>query len=724
MNALRYMVLGLLLLALWGPSLPLAPVRTVVLLDQSPSAQEGTLAVASQLNLPGARYVAFASSAEWVASPTARRVDLGQGTNLNAAIQKALELQPDRLLLVSDGLWQTPTSVPPVPLFAVVVPSSQNLSLSLQGPAFATQGETVEVRAIVEATASTTATLRLVGPAGVVQQTLQIQAGRQSVGYRFALNQAARVQAQIQSPLGTRQATLEVRPSDQLRVLVLGDPSLARYAQAQGFAVQQDQPIAQPIGADVVVLGVGATALTTPQLEALQTFLQQGGSLLWTATPQGLFFGGWERSPLADALPLEPEESPGGVALVLVLDVSGSMLEAGKLDLALQGALELIGSARETDYVGVVAFSSGYRWVFEPRRMTPQGRRVAENLLLQVRAGGGTEIAGGYATAIEALRKLQSPQKQVLVLTDGLIQGSTQGPLQTAGAAAAQGIRTNTVALGSDADVGFLQALAKAGQGSAYTVPRAQDLPRFFLEEAQRSFRRNLAEGVFPITPQTHPLLRQLSPPAASVLLPAKSKPWAQTVLWSGERAVLAVGEAERGRVAALATDLSRSWRTWPQSAALVGNLLRWLAQTPAKPRLEAVRTLEGVEVRLQGSFERPRLRFAGQELEMVPTGPLRYELQLPAQAVGEAVVWDGAEARLRFTLPALSEWRIEDGAANLRQLSQASGGALVNTSDTSNWPQRKALDLRIYLLALALLLFLTERYWLWRKLRGDATLA
>lgn len=708
---LRSLIIALLLLAFWGPSVPVQPIQTVVLLDQSPSAREAVWKFAPQVQLPRAQYVAFASGATQVAGATARRLDLGEGTHLAEALQKAQELRPDRIVLVSDGLFQDLAEPIGTPIYSLYQPPSPNLSVSLVGPALPGKGETIEVRAVLESTANVPVKLTLNGPSGSVERELQLKPGRSSVGYRFRLDGASAVTARVESPLGSELARLELSPADTTRVWVLGDPALARYLQAQGFLVEERRDISLPIRAEVVALGVGARDLSAAELDALQSFLNQGGSLLWTATPSGLFFGGWERTSLSDSLPLEPVEEPGGVGIVLVLDVSGSMAEADKLGLAVVGSLELIRSARPQDYIGVVVFSDRARWLFRPRPMTEQGRKEAESLLLSAPAGGGTRISQAYTEALEALENVPTDSKQVIALTDGLATDATPSLYDAARDAAPQ-IKTSTVALGSDADRRFLRELAQAGGGTFWDVPSPQDLPRFFLEEAQRAFKREALEGNFPVSVRPHPITRDSNPPALSVILPAKTKPWAQTLLSSGEGTVLAVGESGRGRVAALATDLSRSWQGWRGTSALMAELLRWLSQTPARPRVQAVREQGFVRVLLEGQFERPSIRAAGQEQSFAPTGPLRFEARLPRETVGQAVVFENEQPRLRLQLPTQPEWRIEDGRANLQRLSETSGGRLLaDASELQSLAGRKALNLQWPLIALAMGLFLLERY-------------
>ncbi|MEJ5337653.1 MAG: VWA domain-containing protein, partial [Thermus sp.] len=100
MRLLRLGVLFLLLLAVLDPRLP-RPGRTVYLLDLSPSAREGVFALAERLPREGL-YLAFAEEVARLPAPTARRLDLGEGTDLRRAFQEALKLRPDRVVLVSD----------------------------------------------------------------------------------------------------------------------------------------------------------------------------------------------------------------------------------------------------------------------------------------------------------------------------------------------------------------------------------------------------------------------------------------------------------------------------------------------------------------------------------------------------------------------------------------------------------------------------------------------
>jgi Mg-chelatase subunit ChlD len=690
---LRGLVLLALLLAFLDPRLPLSgPV--VYLLDFSPSARESVFALAERLPRE-AVYVAFAERAALLPSPTARRLDLGEGTDLRAAFAEALRLRPSRVVLVSDGLF-SPVP-PPFPLDALYVPPKAHVDLRLVPPLYPLQGETVGVGVVLEAPRPTEALLRVEGPAGPLERRLRVE-GRRVLIYPFPLTQEAEVRAVAEGPWGRSEAKARLLPADRVRALVLGDPALARYLEAQGFLVEEAFRL--PLEADLVAVGLGVLDLPPGAPEALKDYLRRGGGLLFTATPKGLFFGGWDRA-LPEDLPLKPLGRTGA-ALVLVLDVSGSM-EGEKLAMAVAGALELVRSAAPEDYLGVVLFSSGPRVLFPPRPMTEQGKKEAESLLLSLRAGGGTVLGGAFREALRLLEGVPVERKAILVLTDGLIADPKEPLLSLA---EASGVEVSALALGPDADAAFLEALAQRGGGRFYRAATAQELPRLFLKEGQEVFQGEGLEGRFPVEALPHPLTQGFAFPPLAVLLPARAEPWAEVLLKSGERVVLALGERGEGRVAALATDLSRSWKGWEEAAPFLGGLARYLAGSQKALALYAYPEGEGVRAVVLGRLEAPLVLAGGKEVPLVPTGPLRHEVFLREQGV----LLSG-KLRLPLALPLPGEWTPRDGEGNLRALAEGSGGRLLTLEEL---PGRAttSLPLRPYLLALALVLFLLERVW------------
>ncbi|WP_045245841.1 vWA domain-containing protein [Thermus filiformis] len=675
---IRALLLLVLLLALLDPRLAV-PARTLYLLDLSPSARDASLALASRLD---GVVLGFAEEVRRL-SP-GERPFLGERTRLDRAFQEALKYRPDRVVLVSDGLFEP--LVPPFPLFAVHVPPQPFLEVRLLPPALPLLGETVGVGVRLSAPVEVEARLLLGGPAGPRRYALRVE-GERRLLYTFPLTQAAQVRAVAEGPWGRSEDRVEVRPLDQARALVLGDRTLAALLRAQGFQVEEG-PFRLPLEADLVAVGLGVLDLPEGAAQALRDYLEAGGGVLFTARA---VLGGWDRA-LPDHLPLKPKKTEGA-ALVLVLDVSGSM-QGEKLALAVEGALRLVEAASEEDRLGVIAFSGEARWVFRPRPMTPQGKKEAQSLLRSLGAGGGTVLGPAYREAVSALREIPG-RKAILVLSDGEVSDPQAPILEEARRA---GFPTSALALGQDADRAFLKALAEAGGGAYLEAPEARLLPRLLLAEGERVFRGEGMRGRFPVQPRPHPLTEGFSFPPVGMRFPARAEPWAEVLLLSQKDPLLALGERGEGRVAALAADLS-SW-AFPELPGFVGGLARHLSSRRSL-RVE-VREGRVLVVVGAGLDEAPRLLSAGVERPLLPVGRGRYEGVLEGEGV---VLWGRRQVPVRT---GFLEYPPLDGRRVLAGMAEASGGRLLDPSELAALPGARR-SLREPLLWLALGLFLLE---------------
>ncbi len=701
----RRIAVLLFLLALAGPRLPLAPGLTVVMLDASPSSRPALARALAGLRVAGpVRYLAFGERAAWVNNPHALP-PLGGGTDFAGALAEAGKAGPSRILLLSDGLFAPVAS--PVPLYAVPLPPAPHAALTaLYAPLAPALGERVEV--VAEAVLSRPAEVVLEFSAGDAHETRRrrLPRGASRVGFRFLLQGPTEVRVKLRSPLGDDARRLTLTPAGRTKVLVVGDPSAARYLRAQGFSVTEAAALPERLPR-LVVVGASAKALGPLGPGRLRKHLEAGGGLLFTATPEGLFFGGWDR--VFPDLPLKPK--PGkGAAFVLVLDVSGSM--AGeKLARAVEGARAAVRAAREEDALGIVVFSDRTRWLLPLAPVDYRQRRLAEKRLEALAAGGGTDLAPALASARAALASVRAEQKAILVVTDG-VTARPEAARREAAAARAAGVRLAALGIGPDADRAFLASLG----GEVLSAQDPAALADLIERAAKRALKKRSAFGRFPLTLGPHPVTRGLSPPPpARVLLPAVSKPWATAVLRSGDLDVLALAERRNGRVAALATDLGQSLKDWPDAGRLLANLMRWLADTPARPRY----LLAGDTLYLYGRYPAPpELWSGGVRYPLVPDAPFRYRLRLPA-GVRTFSIRAGDRTLFRLRRAPAGEWPDRDGRATLKALAEGSGGRLLD-APVLGPPPRVPRDLSGALAGLGLLVFLLERYLAWRRGRVD----
>jgi len=715
-------VIALLVLGAAGPTLPLELERTVVLIDQSASAPATTGAVAAQLDRRGVRFLAFAEQVQRLPAPTARRSDLGTGTRPRRALEAALALKPDRVVLVSDGLW-TDRLFSPLPVFTLHTAPRPHAGIArLIAPAAPRRGATVEVRAVLESTAPVTArvTFRAGGETATFER--ELPAGSGSLPFRFRLEKRTTVRVLFESPLGRDQQSVTLDPLGPGRALVVGDAAAAAYLRKLDWEVREGTPADLDEALDLLVIGNATADWSLEARSRVERFLHEGGAVLWTATPTGLFFGGWQTTRLAAKIPLEPEPQEGA-ALVLVLDVSGSMGlgSPSKLSRAIEGARRLVDAAGPEDTLGIVTFASQSRWLLPPKAMTYRAKREAETRLDALEAWGGTQLSGAYAAAAEALEPLPARTRWILVLSDGQVEDDPTAPLARARTAAGRGVKTLTLALGGDADRPFLKQLARAGGGRFLDLADPAALPQALALLGEEAFRPPVVEGRFRLQLQPHPVTQGLAElPDAVVLLPARAPRWAQVpVRTASGRPVLALGEVEGGRVAALATDLSRSWRGSPQAAQLLEQLARWLTSTPARPRYDWSTGEKGPVLWVYGRFDPlPLAQWEGRVEPLEPTAPFTYRLRLPRGFTGDVRITRGGRTVFSVSTPRPDEWPAVDGRERLEELARSSGGALLADPSRLPPPRRKPTPVAPYLWGLALLLFLGER-WQERRARS-----
>ena len=176
--------------------------------------------------------------------------------------------------------------------------------------------------------------------------------------------------------------------------------------------------------------------------------------------------------------------------VTFVIDVSGSM-SGVKMDQARAAGRQLLNSLGRGDRFRLIAFSGDVTEFREGWSVAAaEDRRAAERWLDDLRAVGGTNIAGALERALE----VPTPGGRlglVLFLTDG---AATVGERRTdriaARAAELRGERrVFTFGLGADVNAGLLEQLAVEGAGTAHFVRPEEDVERVVGVVAQRITR-------------------------------------------------------------------------------------------------------------------------------------------------------------------------------------------------------------------------------------------
>ena len=178
-------------------------------------------------------------------------------------------------------------------------------------------------------------------------------------------------------------------------------------------------------------------------------------------------------------------------ALTFVIDISGSMAEPGRLDLAKESLGTMTDRLRDDDSVALVTFSDEAETVLPMTRLGDRRGRVHDAIdslepTDSTNLGAGVET--GYATAVEGLR--EGATNRVVLVSDALANtGDTDADTileRVAGARRDHGITLFGVGVGSDYGDALMERLADKGDGHTTYVSNDGDAEKVFCEELPR----------------------------------------------------------------------------------------------------------------------------------------------------------------------------------------------------------------------------------------------
>ncbi|MER6065550.1 von Willebrand factor type A domain-containing protein [Streptomyces sp. NPDC001792] len=175
-------------------------------------------------------------------------------------------------------------------------------------------------------------------------------------------------------------------------------------------------------------------------------------------------------------------------ALTFVIDVSGSMSEPGRLDLARRSLDTMTDRLRDDDSVALVTFSEHAETVLPMTRLGGHRGEVhdaVDGLRPQYSTNLGAGVEKGYATAVEGLR--QGATNRVVLVSDALAnEGDTSADAilrRIDGARREHGITLFGVGVGSDYGDALMERLADKGDGHTVYVSDAGQARTVFCEQ-------------------------------------------------------------------------------------------------------------------------------------------------------------------------------------------------------------------------------------------------
>ncbi|MFW5670997.1 MAG: VWA domain-containing protein [Acetivibrio ethanolgignens] len=363
----------------------------------------------------------------------------------------------------------------------------------------------------------------------------------------------------------------------------------------------------------VFLLDVYAPDLPEGFFNNIEAYVRDyGGGLAAIGGSNSFALGGYRDTPLESVLPvdmdLKGEKEIPKMAMVMVIDRSGSM-SAGdgrvtQLTLAKEAAAEALGSLRQEDEVGVIAFESTYDWVV--KLTSAEDTETIEERIASIGLGGGTSIYPAIEAAEKALAGSDAKRKHIILLTDG--QDGYQGYDELLSRLSEEEISLSTVAVGEASDQELLNYLAREGNGRSYYTDIHSDIPRIFAQEVFLAARDYLVNRKFtPVITSNSGLIREAvadGVPPLHGYVAASPKDRAQVHLESDtEDPLYATWQYGLGRTAAFLSDgennWTKAWASWEGYPLLIKQLVNWTMADTAdgKNRLETIQKGNGLKI-------------------------------------------------------------------------------------------------------------------------------
>ena len=356
---------------------------------------------------------------------------------------------------------------------------------------------------------------------------------------------------------------------------VEGHPQSARYLEAalkaEGFSVTTVPPNAIPLNIEVldaydavVLSDVARNTLNDQQMRTMATYVRDlGGGFILAGGENNYGEGGYSKTIIEEVLPVTFEakkEKPESVAMIVVLDKSGSM-GGQKIELAKEATKAPLLLLKDEDRFGVVAFDYNFYWPV--RLQSVSNRTQIIQAISTIIAGGETNIYPALREAFIQLTGSSTEVKHVILLSDGRslpddFQGLTQKMAEAK-------ITVSTVAVGNGADRELLANIATWGKGRTYYLEEPTNVPQIFTEETELATGKTLREESFkPVVKKNVEAFKGIDFNAAPPLLgyvATKSKDTSEVLLESKRKdPILARWQYGLGKTVAFTSDLKDRW--------------------------------------------------------------------------------------------------------------------------------------------------------------------
>ncbi len=173
--------------------------------------------------------------------------------------------------------------------------------------------------------------------------------------------------------------------------------------------------------------------------------------------------------------------------VAFVIDRSGSMGEAQKLEYAKQAVLFAINHLTAQDYISVVEYDDVVNVVVPSTPLT--NREAVKAAIRHIEPRNMTDLGGGMIEGFAQVAQQLATEnvRRVLLLSDGLANAGITDPNQLQQIAAQhhqeKGIALSTFGVGADFNELLMTGLAEHGRGNYYFIDSPDKIPAIFEKE-------------------------------------------------------------------------------------------------------------------------------------------------------------------------------------------------------------------------------------------------
>jgi Mg-chelatase subunit ChlD len=415
------------------------------------------------------------------------------------------------------------------------------------------------------------------GPDGALQVKIPARVSEPGPVVFTALLETAAVPESLNREQANDRAGVvgEVRGRPRVLLVSTGDDTqaLARALRADHLHVDAVAPGDVPAEVEglrpydlVIFSDVPAGRIGGATRQAVVSYVEDyGGGFVMIGGESSFGVGGWGGTSIEELLPVrfegERQRDQPTLALVLVIDKSGSMSSEDRLDLVKEAARLTAATLDPSDEIGVIAFDS---YPYTLVRLQPAANRIRiAGDIRRLSAGGGTNALPALREAFLQLVGSRALVKHVILLSDG--QSPEAGVAALLSDMRDADITVSAVGVGAGAGKDFLARVAERGRGRYYFSQDGTDVPRIFSRETREVTRNAVNERLlYPRVAKSVQALRGVDftrAPGLKGLVPVKPKALAEVLLKTHDGEPLLVrGRRGLGRTAAFASDAKPRW--------------------------------------------------------------------------------------------------------------------------------------------------------------------